>query len=330
MDLLLPLAIVVLIGGGATWFAWSRHRAIIAASKDGSDTLASLHWRELVRFTLDVMRNRGYTPELDAQTSDDTLYPLRRDGRRWLLQCKHGASGMIAPIALQPLLNAIKLENAEGGVFVTPGHVTEQTRSLAKLQGVEVVDGHALWPELQPLLIAAGRIPAPNLPPASAWLRQAAPYWALAVVLGAAAFWFLGRGGDDTSSDAVVVAPSATRAPATAAPGKAGTSATPAPASAAADGAATADDSDAEADSADLRQRREVAAAISSLPVVDKAQWSTQSTLLVYLSAVGKDDPMKLICPLLERYPDLRASRVQLQAPAGSDQPVRFSQCAAY
>ncbi len=330
MDLLLPLAIVVFIGGGATWIAWSRYRATIAASKDGTDTLASLHWRELVRFTLEVMRNRGYTPELDAQSGDDTLYPLRRDGRRWLLQCKHGASGMIAPSALQPLLSAIKLENAEGGVFVTPGHVTEQTRSLAKLQGVEVVDGTSLWPELQPLLVAAGRIPAPNLPPAKAWLRQAAPYWALALVLAVAALWFFGRSGDDVGNDSVAVTPTAPRAAAQVVANSADTSAGNLPTRAS--GTATADDADADADadSADVRQRREVAAAISSLPGVDKAQWSTQSTLLVYLNAVGKDDPMKVICPLLERYPDLRASRVQLQAPAGSDRPVRFSQCAAY
>lgn len=335
MDLLLAGALVLLIGGGATWIAWSRHRATIAASKDGTDTLASLHWRELVKYTLDAMRQRGYTPERETLGGDDALCPMHRDGRRWLLLCKHGASGVIAPSALQPLLNAIKLENAEGGVFVTPGHVTEQTRSLAKLQGVEIVDGAALWPELQPLLVAAGRIPAPNLPPAMAWVRQAAPYWAFALVLAAAGYWFLNRTSDDTTTVATVQPPHATAhgnpAPGTAsapAASAAPNAAPLAPTQASTD--ATAADPDAIADDADVAQRREIAAAVSSLPGVDKAQWSTQSTLLVYLNATGKGDPMQDICPLLERYPDLRSSRVQLQAPPGSDQPVRFRQCTAY
>jgi hypothetical protein len=329
MEFLLPVALMLLIGGGATWIAWSRHRAVIAASKDGTDTLASLHWRELVKYTLDVMRRRGYAPESETLGGDGAMCPMHRDGRRWLLQCKHGASGMIGPSALQPLLNAIKLENAEGGVFVSPGHVTEQTRALAKLQGVDIVDGAALWPELQPLLVAAGRIPAPNLPPASAWLRQAAPYWALALVLGGASYWFFGRE-PRTTENAATPAPLASPRPLQEQTQASTPPATPASTQATPITHPADDGSDAEADSPDIRQRREVAAAISSLAEVDKAQWSTQSTLLVYLNAAGQDDPMKAICPLLERYPDLRASRVQLQAPPGSDQPVRFRQCVAY
>ena len=41
-------------------------------------------------------------------------------------------------------------------------------------------------------------------------------------------------------------------------------------------------------------------------------------------------DPRAQLCPLLEADPDLRASRVQLQAPPGSTRPVRFLQCRVY
>jgi hypothetical protein len=41
-------------------------------------------------------------------------------------------------------------------------------------------------------------------------------------------------------------------------------------------------------------------------------------------------DPLAVICPLLERYDDLAATRLQLQPPAGSTKPVRFVQCRAY
>ena len=59
------------------------------------------------------------------------------------------------------------------------------------------------------------------------------------------------------------------------------------------------------------RRRRETANAISTLFGVDRAMWSTQSTLLVYLSA-DEADPSGELCPLLERYPELAASRIQL------------------
>ena len=69
--------------------------------------------------------------------------------------------------------------------------------------------------------------------------------------------------------------------------------------------------------------------AISTLFGVDRALWSTQSTLLVHLSA-EEADPSGELCPLLERYPELAASRVQLQPPPGSQRPVRFKQCRSY
>src|SRR5690606_1699678 len=79
-----------------------------------------------------------------------------------------------------------------------------------------------------------------------------------------------------------------------------------------------------------LEQRRaDLAEAIAALPRVQGASWTTESTLRV---EVDDDDydPRAELCPLLEADPDLRASRVQLQAPAGSTRPVRFLQCRAY
>jgi hypothetical protein len=72
-----------------------------------------------------------------------------------------------------------------------------------------------------------------------------------------------------------------------------------------------------------------VAKAISALPEVDRALWQTQSTLLVYLQD-GSFDPLSEICPELERYEELAATRLQLQPPPGSLRPVRFVQCRPY
>ena len=50
---------------------------------------------------------------------------------------------------------------------------------------------------------------------------------------------------------------------------------------------------------------------------------------MVYLST-DVADPSSELCPLLERYPELAASRVQMQPPQGSTKPVRFKQCRSY
>src|SRR5690606_34263361 len=79
-----------------------------------------------------------------------------------------------------------------------------------------------------------------------------------------------------------------------------------------------------------LEQRRtDLAEAIATLPHVLATEWTTESTLRV---DVDDDDfdPKERLCPLLEADPDLRASRIQLQAPSGSTRPVRFLQCRPY
>ena len=68
---------------------------------------------------------------------------------------------------------------------------------------------------------------------------------------------------------------------------------------------------------------------MSDLPGIDRALWQTQSTLLVYLLD-GTFDPLPELCPELERYEELAATRLQLQPPAGSPRPVRFVQCRPY
>ena len=74
---------------------------------------------------------------------------------------------------------------------------------------------------------------------------------------------------------------------------------------------------------------KDVADAISALPLVDQALWETQSTLLVTLLD-DRTNPLPSICPLLARYDELAPTRLQLQPPPGSAKPVRFVQCRAF
>ena len=55
----------------------------------------------------------------------------------------------------------------------------------------------------------------------------------------------------------------------------------------------------------------------------------TDSTLLVDLRS-DADDRLADICGILEEYEALRTSRLQLQPPPGSSDPVRFRQCRVF
>ena len=62
------------------------------------------------------------------------------------------------------------------------------------------------------------------------------------------------------------------------------------------------------------------------MPGITRAYWLTRATLVIDRS--GSDQMVwPLICGELERYPPLRASRVQLNPRPGSDEPVRWRQC---
>ena len=76
-------------------------------------------------------------------------------------------------------------------------------------------------------------------------------------------------------------------------------------------------------------EREAIVREMGQLPGVDRALWSTRSTLQVFLNdpVVATD---AALCTVMKRYELLRASRLQLQSPAGSARPVRFMQCAVY
>ena len=73
-------------------------------------------------------------------------------------------------------------------------------------------------------------------------------------------------------------------------------------------------------------QMRDVLKALSKTPGITRGVWQTKLTLSIDRVASEKDT-WPWICLELERYPALRATRVQLNPPPGSSEPVRWRQC---
>ena len=313
--LLIALIVFVLAGIAAT--ALLRKLPATASDlKHGLAHLAEMRWRDFAKLVLQAMQVRGYTVVRDEDGPADGVPTdggdilLQRGNERVLLSCKYGNASVVGAPPILGLHKSAELRGAHSAIVVTPGRFDDEARRIAGQQHVELIDGATLWPEVKPFLDQDFAQQAG----AQTGKRNAATAWLGAAALAAVA-WMLAQG---------------MQPPAAAEAAEATATAIATPAAATKPAAPAAATQATPTDPVALERRRaETANAISTLAGVDRAHWSTQSTLLVYLAAENSD-PSAALCPLLERYPELAASRVQMQPPQGSEKPVRFKQCRSY
>lgn len=306
MSLLIGLGLgLVLVGAGGTylWRVWRPRREVF----EGRRILAGMRWRELSNLVMDALGSAGFEPEsreTRAERGTQADLVMHREGRPWLIACKQGLDHRITPQAVEELQRAIRAQHAAGAVMVTPGHVDPKARDVAA--NIEIADGGELWRLLEPLLPASVHDEVAQRARGQT-MRHAALVVAAAAAVTFGTAWALNRFEPAQADEPATVA---ARAPAPVAPV---VPAQPSPAS-----PLTEDE-----------QRRELAERLSGLPGIDRALWPTRSTLQLFLTdATLATDAA--ICQLVERYPDVRASRLQIEPPAGEDRPVRFMQCRAY
>lgn len=312
ISILLASVVAVAIGLATTWYLRSVRLPREEAAA-GVAALSDMRWRDFIKLVLDVLAGRGFSRVNDPGSAfGEADIPLVRDGELWLLSSKHGASYVLGSGDLAEFANTMRLRSAHGGLLATPGAFAPEARRFAEPQRIELLDGPTLWPELRE------RLPEAQRDAIGAKARQRARQhawfgWLLGVIAGAGLFLLVHRdAGEDVAATTTSAMPVARHAPAS---NKSKDADWPAP---------------RDANPASIEEQRSAAArAIASLPMVDHALWSTPSTLLIYLSDT-RQDAKSAACPLLERYPELAASRVQLQPPDGSGEQVRFFQCRAY
>ncbi len=317
-SLLLGLLIALVAGiCGTLYFRNIRRPKDEAAA--GIRALSAMRWREFSHFVLDAMRHRGYdvlTADDEADRGQQTEFMLTRDGQRWLLSCKHGSAYRLAGPAVADLAASIRFQGARGGILVTPGRIEADARAPASAAAIELIDGDSLWPEIAPLLPPTLTDDIRRQADERA-RRQVSLSWVGAIAAGLSLGLLLGRLLPESNGAAPSPAPPA------AAIAKRPIQATlPLPVDA---DTATAARASEEEDA----QRLEITRRVASLPGVERALWSTRSTLMVEVDETSSER-LAEICTVLDRYETLRTTRVHLQPPAGSDQRVRFRQCRTY
>lgn len=313
--LLAALLITAVIGAVLTVLLLRVRRPRLE-TEAGIRTLAAMRWREFSNLVIEALHTRGYESEPieeGAERGQQADLVLRRDGQNWLLSCKQGAHYRVTPDVVAEVADAVRFNGAAGGVIATPG--TIEPRARVGTHGIELIDGATLWPMVRPLLSEGVRDELAQEVHQQTG-RGLIAAWVLALAMGLVGAWLLranAPGEENIAPPAATTATALAGAPAAAA-AKAASDPTP---------VATAPVGEEE-------QRAEVVRTIGDLPGIDKAVWSTRSTLLVYLEVDDGNDRLRDICAVLEQYEALRASRLQLQPPAGSERAVRFVQCRAF
>lgn len=302
------IALTLAIGGVATWLAHGplRRRGEAAA---GIAALSAMSWREFIHLVLQALARRGYHRRTgpDAPAGDDD-YVLVRDGEQHLLAAKHGSAFVLGRQAVGDLESSMRLAGASGGLLVTQGRINEDARAAARGRPIELLDGRTLWPELRPIVPEDVARPI-RTAAANRARQQSLAGWLLALLAGVAVF----AATPEPQPPPAVAAASALPATAASVP-------------------AVEDAVPGAADEASLEdQQRELARAVSTLPMVARVQWNSGSTMEVFVLGHGaEEDPFAAICPLVLRYPALAPSRIQVTPPPDSGRQVRFRQCRSY
>ncbi len=321
-SLLTTLGVTLALGAATTLFCWHVRRKQ-HETRQGLATLAGMRWREFSGFLVEALQAQGFetdSAQSSPQSGQKSDLRLIRDGRSWLLSCKQGLKYRINAEHVDSLAGAVAFHNADGGIIATLGQVQGEARKHSR--GLELLDGKAVWALVEHLL-PNGLHQAVAHHARRRTLLEIGLGWLLALLLGVAAAVVL------APAEAPVASPGVSRVT------DGGTAAPPATAPAR-DETATAPPSTPlpppPGPGDEAVQREQIVSRINALPGVRRAAWSTRSTLLVGMAEGAVDGPgfVRPICDILGEYPDLRASRVQLQPLDGGTQSVRFMQCHQY
>lgn len=310
---------VALVLGSRLWFDRVQKRA--HAQRIGIEVLDSRRWRDALDLVVKALAQDGYTQA--AEVTGPSGMPLAerhlsRGKARVLLIYKHGTSYHIGAAALLDAERRRQEAEQDEVIIATLGSLDNDALAQAARMKITCLDGRMVWAKVHDVLDHAARHGVAA--EAEALVDRPRRLATIgAAVLGLAIIVW----GSDL--DHWIPAPSGTAvAPSTAA----STPRVPAPAAPAVSPVteARAATASAPALDAETERRGDIARAITALTEIERASWSSTSTMVVTLRPrVSIDVGVERACALTSAYPTLRDVRLQMESNDGSD--VRWRRC---
>lgn len=323
----LALSLALLLGGLASAYLWLVKRRQTEV-QHGLAALAGKRWREFSRIVHQAMaEQRGLRPLQDSEDNDrgtSSDFLLQRDGQRWLVSCKHGRAYRFGAAAINELVSAVDLTGAQGGILITEGQVERDGQAVAAKHAIEIIADRQLWDLLEPYVTSDTHAMVTGIA-----RREAIRHTGIAILAAITLGLLAGMGymtlQGDANEPAATTAPIAATAPVAGTPADETDAASPAAAanSEPVDPGNQIQDPDPETLA---RYQKDVSRALAATPGVVSGIWLTRSTLSVERTGEATDTWPR-ICAVLQRYPSLRTTRVQLNPRPGVEEPVRWRQC---
>lgn len=316
---------IALVLGSRLWFNRVQKRA--HAQRIGIEVLNTRRWRESLDLIVQALSKEGYTQAAEVTGPSGTPLAERHlvhCGSRVLLIYKHGTSYLIGSAALLDAERRRQEAEMDEVIIATLGSLDGDALAQAARMKVTCLDGATVWSKVREVL-DTGTQEAVDAE-AEALVerpRRLATIGASVLGLGIVVW-----GGDlDPLSIAPLAAPETAPAIATPAPPAAPLAAVESASPSRPPSAATPTAVPQTAAGDDEERRGALAKAITALPEVQRASWSSGSTMIVALRPrVGIDRGMEATCALAADYPLLREVRLQMEASGGTE--VRWRRCA--
>ena len=308
---------VALVLGSRLWFDRVQKRA--HAQRIGIEVLDSRRWRDALDLVVKALAQDGYTQA--AEVTGPSGMPLAerhlsRGKARVLLIYKHGTSYHIGATALLDAERRRQEAEQDEVVIATLGSFDDDALAQAARMKITCIDGRMVWAKVSGVLDE----PARNGVAAEAEALVERPRRLATVAAAVLGLAIVVWGSDLTPSMPTPAGPAAVTRVGTAPP-----AADPAPDVAP---AAPVDSGPAATPPAasDSERRGDIARAITALPEVERASWSSSSTMVVALRPrVSVDVGVERACTLANAYPMLRDVRLQMESSDGSE--VRWRRC---
>ena len=117
-----------------------------AKTVNGKDVVRKMNWQEFELLVGEAFRQQGFTISETGSGADGGIDLIaRKDGAKYLIQCKHWKMSKVGVNIIREHLGVIVSEGAAGGYVVTSGVYTAEANDFAKKNNIKLLDGDTLY-----------------------------------------------------------------------------------------------------------------------------------------------------------------------------------------
>jgi restriction system protein len=136
-----------LVGAAVSFRSHSKARSLFATAREKPRAVVTqMTWREFERLVGEAFRRRGFAVLESGGASPDggVDLVLTREGKRYLVQCKHWRVQSVGVGVVRELNGVVEARGAAGGYVVTSGIFTREAWVFAQTCPIELIDGEKL------------------------------------------------------------------------------------------------------------------------------------------------------------------------------------------